>query len=306
MAKAYIDRADVELLVQVAETGSLTKAAKALGVHHATAFRRLTDLEQHIGAAIFERLPQGYVPTPAGERLLIAARRLQSELRDFDARLQDFNASTAVPLRVTTSDGLAYAFVPDLLRAFSEANPGIFVDLVVENRVLSVPDREVDIALRPAREVSGDMVCRRVAAMGYSLYASRDYVLRRGSLDPRAPNFSGHQICGYSDTVAYFTTAKWLQRHAKAAQVVAQCNSLTVMQAVARTGMCIAALPCVLGDGDSQLVALLPPVEAMQTSLWVCTHKRLRRNTRVRTFLDFFYDAIEERKSQLAGRIERR
>src|SRR5687768_3490715 len=74
VAKPYIDRADVELLVQIADTGSLTKAAKALGVHHATAFRRLTDLEQHIGAVVFERLPQGYVPTKAGETLLTAAR----------------------------------------------------------------------------------------------------------------------------------------------------------------------------------------------------------------------------------------
>lgn len=142
--------------------------------------------------------------------------------------------------------------------------------------------------------------------MAYSLYASRDYVSRHGSLDPRAPNFTDHEICGYSATVAYFTTAKWLQRHAKAGRVVAECNSLTVMQALARTGMCIAALPCVLGNRDSQLVALLPPIEAMETSLWVCTHRRLRKNARVRTFLDFFYDAIEKRKSQLAGRTERR
>lgn len=305
MPKRHIDRADVELLVQVAETGSLTKAAKAIGVHHATAFRRLADLEQHSGAAMFERLPQGYVLTMAGERLLVSARRLQAELREFDAQLSDLNAGTAAPLRVTTSDGLAYAFLPELLRAFNEANPGILIDLLVENRVLSLPDREVDIALRPAREVSGDMVCRRVAAMGYSLYASRDYVRRHGALDSRAPNFRGHKICGYSASVAYFTTAKWLQRHAKEAQVVAECNSLTTMHAMVRSGMCIAALPCVLADDDSQLVALLPPVAAMETSLWVCTHRRLRKNARVRTFLDFFYDAIEKRKSRLAGRRER-
>ena len=303
MAKAYVDRADVELLVQIAETGSLTKAAKALGIHHATAFRRLADLEQHAGAAMFERLPQSYVPTVAGEKVLIAARRLRSELWEFDAQFRDLNAMGA-PLRVTTSDGLAYAFLPELMRAFSDAHPHILVDLVVENRVLSVPEREVDIALRPAREVSGDMVCRRVAAIAYSLYASRDYIRRHGSLNLHAPNFSGHKICGYSATVAYFTTAKWLQRHAKAAQVVAECNSLTAMQAMARTGMSIAALPCVLANSDSQLVALLPPVAAMETSLWVCTHKRLRKNARVRTFLDFFYDAIEKNKSQLAGTTE--
>ena len=301
MAGTYTDTADLELLVEIADTGSLAKAAKELRIHHATAFRRLCDLEKRAGALMFERLPHGYVPTPAAHKLLASARRLRVEMRNFDAQLREFDTEDAPPLRVTTSDGLASSFLPPLLRFFHEAHPDVAVDLVVENRILSVADRQVDIALRPAREVSGDMVCRRVAAMGYTLYASKEYLRRCGSLDPNAPNFKGHSICGFSESVAYFTTAKWLQRHARDARVAAQCNSLTTMQGMARTGMCIAALPCILGNRDPQLVPLMPPIEAMQTSLWVCTHKRLRKVARVRLFLDFVYAAIEEQKEQLAG-----
>ena len=302
MASTYTDTADLELLVELAQTGSLAKAASALKIHHATAFRRLGDLEKRAGAPMFERRPRGYVPTAAAGRLLASARRLRAEMRDFDAQLRDLDTHATSALRVTTSDGLAASFLPLLLRAFHDAHPDIAVDLIVENRLMNVADREVDIALRPAREVSGDMVCRRVATMGYTLYASKEYVHRHGSLEPKAPSFRGHTVCAFSESVAYFTTAKWLQRHARDARVAAECNSLTTMQGMARSGMCIAALPCVVGDGDPLLVSLLPPIEAMETSLWVCTHKRLRKVARVRAFLDFFYAAVEKRKPQLAGR----
>jgi DNA-binding transcriptional LysR family regulator len=305
MDETYMDRADVELLVEVAETGSLVKAARQLRVHHATAFRRLAELEKRARAPLFDRLPQGYVPTAVTQKLVASARRLRSAFREFDMQLAEGERAIATPLRVTTSDGLASGFFAPLLRAFSDAHPEIVAELVVENRVLSVPEREADIALRPAREVSGDMVCRRVATVGYSLYASREYVRRHGTLDPGTLDFSGHAICAYSQDIAYFTTARWLQRHATHARVAAHCNSLTAMQAMARAGMCIAALPCVVGSGDPELIALLPPIGAMETSLWICTHKRLRKTPRVRVFLDFFYDAIERQKSRLAGRARR-
>jgi DNA-binding transcriptional LysR family regulator len=302
MADTQPDRADLELLVEIADTGSLVKAARALDVHHATAFRRLAELDRRAGTPMFNRRREGYVPTAAARGLIASARRLRSAFREFDAQLSETDRTMAEPLRVTTSDGLASGFFAPLLRAFGDAHPAIVVELIVENRVLSVPEHEVDVALRPAREVSGDMVCRRIATIGYSLYASREYVRRHGSLDASMLDFSAHAICAYSEDVSYFTTARWLQRHATRARVVSRCNSLTAMQSMARAGMCIAALPCVVGNGDADLIALLPPIHAMETSLWICTHRRLRKASRVRAFLDFFYDAIEKEKSRLAGR----
>ena len=301
MARPLLDRNDLELVVEIAESGSLIKAAKLMRVHHATAFRRLVEVERRTGALLFERLAQGYVPTAAMRNLLPDARKLRGQLRDLDSRIVGINRLAHEPLKVTTSDGLAAAFFPRLLHAFNDAHPDIVVNLIVENRVMSVSEREVDIALRPAREVSGNMVCRKVGTVGYSLYASRGYVELHGALDAAHPDFSDHAICSYHPSLSYFTTAKWLDRHARAARVVAQCNSLTTMQALARTGLCIAALPCVVGDGDPDLVRLLPPVTAMETSLWVCTHARLRKAPRVRAFLDFFHDAIMKEHSRLSG-----
>src|SRR6185436_18389661 len=122
---------------QIADTRSLVKAARALRVHHATAFRRLTELERRAGTPMFDRLPGGYVPTPAARKLVAAARGLRLAFRDFDAQLSDARRSVTEPLRVTTSDGLASGFFAPLIRAFGDAHPEIVVDLIVENRVLS-------------------------------------------------------------------------------------------------------------------------------------------------------------------------
>ena len=306
MPRPIFDRGDLALLLAIAESGNLIKAAKALRVHHATAFRRLSELEKRTGTLLFERLAQGYVATSATRKLLPSARRLHGDLRELDAKALQLTGTASEPLRVTTSDGLAIAFMPPLLQRFSASHPDIVVNLIVENRVLSIAEREIDVALRPARQVSGDIVCRRVAAMGYSLYASADYVREHGKLAAANLDFRGHAICAYDASIAYFTTAEWLVRHAHAARVVGLCNTLVSMQALARTGSCIAALPCVQGDADPHLVALLPPIAAMETSLWVCTHRRLRSTPRVRAFLDFFYDAVAKEQPRLAGSTPRK
>jgi DNA-binding transcriptional LysR family regulator len=301
MPTAEFDRGDVELLLAIADSGSLVKAAQALGVHHATAFRRLTDMEHMARSLLFERLPHGYELTRAGELLVEPARQLQRQFREFDARVLNFDQALTGTVRVTTSDGLATAFLAPHFRSFSEICPQIVIELVVENHVSDLAEREVDVAIRPAQRLTGNMVGRKAAAMGYSLYASREYLDRCGQLDPQEPDFSGHALCHYHPSIEYFSTAKWLNRHARKARVAARCNHLGAMLALARAGVGIAAIPCVLGDAEKDLVRLLDPVPAMTTSLWLCTHPNIRKVARIRALLDFLFDSIRRDSARLMG-----
>jgi len=301
MATDVFERADLALLLALAETGNLARAARALGVHHATAFRRLADLEHRARARLFERLPHGYRLTRAGERVLAPARDVQVALRDLDARVLEEDRAVAGPVRLTTSDGLATAFLAPHLRALAEAHPGLALELLVENRLSDLAEREVDVAIRPAQRLAGHMVGRKAAAMAYALYASKDYVQRHGRLDARTLDFAGHAVCHYDDSIAYFSTARWLARHATRARVAARCNHLTAMRELARAGLGIAALPCVLGEADGGLVRLLGPVPAMETGLWLCTHPGIRKVARIRAVLDFLHAAISRDAARLAG-----
>jgi DNA-binding transcriptional LysR family regulator len=301
MRTAAFDRGDLDLLLAVAESGSLAKAAKGLGVHHATAFRRLAEMEHKARALLFERLPQGYRPTHAGELLLEPARALRQQLQEFDARVLNFDRALAGTVRVTTSDGLATAYLAPHFQAFTTTYPDIVIELVVENRLSDLAEREIDVAIRPAQRLAGNMVGRKAAAMGYALYASRDYIRRHGKLDSVTLDFSGHAVCHYHPSIEYFSTAKWLNRHARKARVAARCNNLTAMLALGRAGVGIVAIPCVLGDADDEVVRLLDPLPTMATSLWLCTHPGIRKVARIRAVLDFFYNSISSDRERLAG-----
>jgi DNA-binding transcriptional LysR family regulator len=301
MQKAAFERSDLELLLEIADSASLVKAAQALGIHHATAFRRLADMEHKARALLFDRLPHGYQATRAGTLLLEPARLLREQLLEIDARVLNFDQKLAGTVRVTTSDGLATAYLAPHFQAFSVAYPDIVIELAVENRVSDLAEREIDVAIRPAQKLTGNMVGRKAAAMGYSLYASQEYVQRNGGLDASALDFSGHAVCHYHASMAFFSTAKWLNRHARKARVVARSNNLTAMLAMGRAGMCIVAIPCVLGDADSSMVRLLNPLPAMATSLWLCTHPGIRKVARIRVLLDALHASIGRDSARLAG-----
>jgi len=302
MATAAFERGDLELLLAVAESGNLAKAAQTLGVHHATAFRRLADMEHKARALLFERLPHGYHRlTRAGELLIEPARRLRRQLQEFDASVLNFDRALAGTVRVTTSDGLASAYLAPHFQAFASAYPDIVIELVVENRFSDLAEREVDVAIRPAQRLAGNMVGRRAGAMGYTLYASTDYVRLRGRLDPASLDFEGHAVCHYHSSIEYFSTAKWLRRYARRAKVAARCNNLTAMMAMGRAGMGIVAIPCVLGDATQGMIRLLDPVPAMATTLWLCTHPGIRKVARIRALLDWLHASIERDSVRLAG-----
>lgn len=295
------ERADIDLFLALAEAGRLDAAARATGVHHATAFRRLEELEDKAGARLFERVGGRYRLTTAGQALLEPAQRIRDELLEFDSRVLNYDTAPAGVVRLTSSDGLAVGYLPPVLARFAAQWPDIHVELRVENAISDIAAREVDVALRPASRLAGNMVGRKAGTMGYALYASRAYSRAHPRIDPRAPDLAGHDVIGYDDSMAFYSTARWLARHARRSRVRASANSLQAMLNLAAAGMGIAALPCVIGDAAPGVSRASEPIEAMQTGLWVCTHPDIRNVARVRALLDFLYEAVAADRVRLAG-----
>ena len=148
-----------QLVLAVHRAGSLTGAAKALGIDHSTAFRRLNAVETRLGVRLFERLPGGsYEATAAGERMAAAAERMEDEALALDRDIAGRDRRLSGALRVTSSETLAYRELTRHLALFRKQHPGIVVELAIDNRVLSLSRREADIALRPIdrkREICG-------------------------------------------------------------------------------------------------------------------------------------------------------
>ncbi len=292
---------DLRSFLAVARHGSLSGAARALGVNHSTVFRRLNGLEERLGVRLFERLPTGYVPTAAGEEMLATAARVEEEITALDRRLSGRDVRLTGSLRVTTTDTLALGLLPPHLARFRKAYPGIELELVTGNAFFSLSKREAVVALRPSRDPDEAMVGRRLSGIAVAVYGAAAYLARHGR--PEAPGdlAAGHALVAGDASLAHLGAARWLRRHAPEAAVALRCNSWMSQLAAVRAGIGLGALPCFLADPDPELVRVLPPQEEMASELWLLTHPDLRHTARVRAFMDLLADSLRRERARLEG-----
>ncbi|MEN8196747.1 MAG: LysR family transcriptional regulator, partial [Pseudomonadota bacterium] len=173
-----MDWDDLRFFLAVAHKGSIRAAAAALGVNHSTVSRRIDGFERKLGVRLFERLPTGYLVTPAGEDMMQSARRMEEEAAAIDRRVAGRDHRLSGPLRVTMPDSLAQKLLmPDIV-AFSDRHPEIELELVISYVFADLNKREADVAIRMANDPPGHLVGRRVVRQAKAVYASRDYLAR--------------------------------------------------------------------------------------------------------------------------------
>lgn len=299
--QALDDWNDFKLVLAILRGGSLTAAAKALGVVHSTAFRRLAQLEERLGARLFERLPGGlYAPTKAGERIGTAGERIETEAAALGRDLLGADLRLSGRLRVTCSETLAYRFLTPLVAEFRREHPGVTLDLVVDNRVLSLSRREADVALRVARPKEGDLHGRKLADVGWAFYGVPELIESVGRFDPS--DLSDIPLIGWEEAVTGVGSADWLAKNAPEAAFVYRTSSVINQMVAAREGIGLALLPCYLADADPSLGRVHPePLEALRRELWIVTHADLRRTARVRAFMDLAARRAGDLRVMFAG-----
>lgn len=288
---------DLQLALAVGRGQGLAGAAAILGVNASTVFRRLNGLEAGLGVRLFDRRPGAWPPSPAGERLLDAAERMEAEALGIDRELTGRDRRLTGTLRVTSSETLAFSLLPPLLAAFRALHPGIRVELLIDNRLLSLSRREADVALRPARPREGDLFGRKLAEVAWTAYAAPAYLDER----PAALPLAGHALIGWDETSPQVQAASWLAARAPAAAFALRTSSLLAQMQAARAGLGVALLPCYLADPEPGLARLLPPLPELARELWIVTHADLKETARVRAFLAVIGDGIVARKGLIEG-----
>lgn len=293
--QARVALADLGLVLAIADAGSLTGAARRLGVDHSTAFRRLGALEGRLGVRLFERGRDGYGATAAGEAAIAAARRILAEVGALERRLMGEDLRPSGTVRVTTTDTLL-DFLAPLFAAFQAAHPEIAVEVVAANAFFTLTRRDADVAIRPAAEAPEALVGRRVATLATAIYAAPAYLARHAGAV-----LEDHDWVGPDDSLGHLGSAKWMRAHVPPERVVMRGNSLLALAAAARAGIGVAPLPCYLADPDPALVRVAAPLAEMASALWLLTHPDLRRVARVRAFLDFMAARLARARALLEG-----
>ncbi|UFX45049.1 LysR family transcriptional regulator [Bradyrhizobium sp. 41S5] len=298
-----MDWNDFRLILAISRTGSLKGAAKELGNDHSTIFRWLNGLEARFRVQLFERNGGVYVPTDAGDRMLLAAERMEAEALALDRDIAGRDARLSGNLRITCSESLAYRILNDLLAGFRSRHEGITVELLVDNRQLDLLRREADIAIRATRPVEGDLFGRQIAETAWALYASPRYLADRDRFI--GGSFEGHRFIGW-DTSAVAAAAKWLTETVPNDRIVYRSSSLINQMMAVKAGIGMALLPCYLGDPETDIESIAVPEAALTRELWLITHRDLRNTARVRAFFDVVGQALTARRQLLEGRSRNR
>ncbi|WP_091960514.1 LysR family transcriptional regulator [Marinospirillum celere] len=286
---------DFETLLAIAETGSLSGAARHLKVSHATIFRRLGDIEKRLGVLLFERSRRGYLPTQAGEELAATAREIEARVLAAERRVVGRDLQPRGAVWVTTTDSLFAGLLAPLFAQFQQEYPGILLDIAVSNQPLNLTRREADVAIRASKAPPDHLVGRKLVDIGMAVYGRRaDFKEGVGELKDLAWVGPGARLLDQP-------LRDWMFEQGYDHHCQFRVDTLIGMLNGIKAGLGVAVLPCYLGDHEPELIQLTDPIEPLSYQLWFLFHPDLRGVARINSLLDYMTAAIREQKERIAG-----
>jgi len=283
---------DLRIFLAVARAGSISGAAKRLGVQHSTVSRRLRSLEEQLGTHLIERKKSGYELTEAGEELQLAARKIEVEILEFEGEMSGKDSGATGELRVSAINNMASTALMPVFARFSDAYPNIELHVLVSNKFVKLAERDADIAIRLTNTPLDTLMGTRLTTVASAVYGSRDYCakVQAGGTEPK---WLGVECCGFH--------MSWTKDACpdKAHNFYVDDTLLTV--AALKAGAGLAYLPCFMGDSEPSLVRFRPPEPKHDLGLWLVYHRDLRRTKRVRLFREHMQQEIKELRDLFEG-----
>lgn len=290
---------DLRFLLALRRAGSLGAAARLLKVEPSTASRHLGSLETALGAQLAARTPEGLVLNEAGLAASDLAETMERGINELVGRIGGDDLRPEGIVRLATTESMAVFLMRGLV-PLREAHPKIQIELVVSSTALDLTRREADVALRLFRETNPTLIARKVGDIGWSVFASREYVERTGVVPGEDFALDGLAVVAYKEPVSRAPGACWLTENTRPAQVVLSGDSVTSVLNAVRAGLGVSALPCFLIPEHPTLVRLTPAVVARGEAFIVIPPDH-RDTVRVRLVMDALASLFERERALLEG-----
>ncbi len=293
-----LDWDGLRIFLAVAERRSFSAGARALHISQPTAGRRVEALEKTLGVKLLVRQNRGAIPTPVGEEVLSEARRMSERAAAAMRRASGEDASHPI-VRIAVSEGLGTRWLPS--RLAEHRLEGVRLELLLDNATSDFASRDADIALRLFRPRQPSLVTRKVATLGFGLFAAPSYLSRRGT-PRRLIELRRHEHVGVVDRGASVAPAlQWHRKLAPREQFVVSASSLLSMAELARAGFGITVATAALYAGDPGLVRVLPGARPPRLDVWLTTHGDLRRDPAVMRVAQVLTQVFKAEAAALAG-----
>jgi DNA-binding transcriptional LysR family regulator len=279
------DWEDLHHFVTLARAGTLSAAARTLGVDHATVSRRVAALETSTGLKLIDRRSRATSLTDEGRRIAAVAAPMEEAAFAVGRAAQAAKPGVGGEVTISAPPNLASSVIaPQLLRLRLQ-HPGIRIKLIGEKRRASPSRREADVALRLMRPVEAGLFVRKLGSFGFSLYGAPAY------LEKTAPHALA--FIGYDASMATSPQEVWLRGIVGEREVALRTNDLETQVAAARSGLGVAALPHYLGDRDPRLQRLAVTERPVSRDIWLAVHRDLRQVPAVRAVMEFLASCLK-------------
>jgi len=283
----HINWDNLRYVLMVANKGSISAAARELEVNRSTVLRRIDIFQQDLNCRIFDRGASGYVLTPEAEKMIDAAREVESTLFNMQRQIAGHELKLEGELRVTTTDTFMLSLLGPRLASFQRAHRHIVVEVMVTNNLLDLHRRDADVAIRPIRVPDPGLVGRRLMDVEFGVYATSE-LLRE--VDPQRV-FEARWI-GFVDSLLRTPIGAWFSAAVDAERVCLRCDSFVAVRVAAECGIGLALLPRLLGDSSPVLRPLAIDVAELTVGLWALAHPDLVRSARVHAFIEHLAQAL--------------
>jgi DNA-binding transcriptional LysR family regulator len=286
-----VDWNDWRFFLAVARSGSTLSASRELRVSQTTVARRIVALEQALGMALFERRSTGFALTAHAASFVPHAEQIEQAAMQTEALARAEMRVVTGTVRITAEEIFSSALLAPHLLELRETHPAIRIEIDIASSLRDLGAGEADIALRSVAEPRGAGVVGRVIAQDdWTLYCSAAYAARHGV--PRTiEGLKDHVIVGGGGGQLAREYGEWIAAAGLSDRVTIEQGSANGLLSAVRTGLGVAALPCIVADSLPDLIRCAAPPEE-QRHLWLLTHERVRHQPAVRAVIDLLYDRL--------------
>lgn len=274
-----------------AEEGSLSAAARALGMAQPTLGRQVTALEDELGVVLFERVGRGLTLTPSGEELLEYVRNMGDAANQMS--LKSFGQSQIIEgkVRIAISDIYAAFSLPKIIQKLHQSHPAIQIDIVSSSTASDLLRREADIAVRNFRPTEQELVAKKLKDVPARLYATPNYIAKIGH--PKTPaQLANANFIGIDDVEIMRKGLNQIGLNLKTENFSITTHNWLVMWAFVTQGLGIGVLDGEIGDLQPEVKRVLPDLEPMAFPMWLVAHRDLNNSRRIRIVFDLLAEEL--------------
>lgn len=271
------DWEDMRVFSVLAREGSLSGAARMLGVNHATVSRRVASLEQALNVGLVRRLARSTPLTVEGERIAALAAQMDDHAQAILRQARGATATLSGHVTIATSPMLANEFIIPGLLSLQDQHPALAIDILAAPQLIALERGEADLAVRLKRPEREDLVIRKLGDLGFALYASPEFA---------ALPAAQWRFIGFDADLDHLPQQRWIHSLRGERPLHLRNNDLYGQQAAAEAGLGVACLPNILGLRSQRLVRVMPDHAPPLRELWLAIHADLRRSPAVRAVAD--------------------